>query len=219
MRTRRRIRGLGQYNPPSYFDTGWASVFVAGCETIGAAPLDVAGILIGESSWNPGAENSQNCVGLNQICPVSYGIFSSDYSVSDYLNLSVSEQLPYVFAYWQQEMANAGISSVSGRDLYWLNWVPALFVPGSSDDYVIQQQGDPYYSADLDIGGKGYITAWDLQTRIDNMQNQNPDLWSYLETQIILAGGGLSTTQIVVGGLVAGFVGYFIWERWKGRAA
>jgi Transglycosylase SLT domain len=215
-----RMRGFGQYSPPSYFDTGWASVFVAGCESIGADPSDVAGLIIGESGWNPGAQNSVGCVGLNQICPVSYGVFSGDYSVSDYLGLSVSDQLPYAFAYWQQVMGNAGVSSVSGAELYWLNWVPALFVPNSSNSYVIQSSSDPYYDASLDIGNKGYITLGDLETRIQNMQSNNPDLWSYLQGQILLAGGIFpSTTTMVVGGVIAGFLGYFAWQHWKNRAA
>jgi hypothetical protein len=211
---RRRPRGLGDFSPPDYFDTGWASVFVAGCEGIGAQPLDVACLIIGESGWNPGAENSVQCVGLNQICPVSYGTFSSDYSVADYLQLSVSDQLPYVFSFWQTQMGNYGLTSISGRDLYWLNWLPALYVQGASDSYVIQKQGDPYYASDLDIGGKGYITAGDLQTRLENMAANNPDLYGYLQTQICLAGGCFpSTTTMVLGGLAAGVAAFFLLHR------
>ena len=208
----RKIRGFGQFSPPSYFDAGWASVFVAGCQSIGADPSDVAALIIGESGWNPGAVNpSSGNVGLNQLTTAP---------VDGYTSMTVSEQLPYAFAYWQQQMQNAGLSTISGRDLYWLNWVPALYVPNSPDSYVIQNQGDPYYSADLDIGNKGYITAGDLQTRLDNMKANNPDLWSYLQGQIYAAGGFFpSTTTMVVGGVVAGFLGYFAWQRLKGRAA
>jgi hypothetical protein len=133
----------------------------------------------------------------------------------------VSQQLQVgVFPYWTQMMQNAGLSTISGRDLYWLNWVPALFVPNSPDSYVIQNQGDPYYSADLDIGGKGYITAGDLQTRLNNMETNNPDLWSYLQGQIYAAGGILpSTTTMVWGGLIVGFLGYFGWQKWRRHAA
>jgi hypothetical protein len=213
---RRKIRGLGQFSPPDYFDAGWASVFVAGCQALGVDPSDAAALIIGESSWTPTAKNSIGCVGLNQLCGRSQNLFTNQgYSVSDYLALPVSQQLTVgVFPYWTQMMQNAGLSSISGRDLYWLNWVPALYVAGSSDSYVIQNQGDPYYSADLDIGGKGYITAGDLQIRLDNMRANNPDLWSYLQGQIYAAGGILpSTTTMVWGGLITGIISFFAWRR------
>jgi hypothetical protein len=205
---RRPIRGLGQYSPPSYFDAGWASVFVAGCQALGVDPLDAAALIIGESEWNPGAVNpSSGNIGLNQLTTAP---------VDGYASMTVSEQLPYAFAYWTKMMQDAGLSSISGRDLYWLNWVPALYVPNSSDSYVIQRQGDPYYSADLDIGGKGWIEAGDLQKRLDNMKANNPDLFGYLQSQIYAAGGFMpSTTTMVWGGLIAGFLGYFGWKRYR----
>jgi len=210
-----RLAGFGQSSVPSYFDTGWASVFVAGCEAIGAYPLDVAGLLINESGFNPGAKNSIGCVGLNQICQASYSIFSSDYTVDQYTQLTVSEQLPYVFAYWQQWLDKYSISSISAADLYWLNFLPATFVPNSPSSYVISQQGDAYYSANasLDVTGSGTITKGDLQQVIENAETNNPDLFSYLEQQICLAGGCFPTTPtMIVGGLALGFVGYFAWQ-------
>jgi hypothetical protein len=222
-----RLRGLGQsYSPPSYFDLGWASVFVAGCEAIGASPYDVAGLIIGESGWNPGAQGGSPCagggyaVGLNQLCPVSQGVFTNDYTPAQYLQLTVSQQLPYCFQYWQNVMSNAGVVSVSGEELYWLNWLPATFVPYSSDSYVIQSQGDPYYDPSLDVGNKGYITLGDLGTRISNMEAQNPNLWSYLWPQITLAGGPLAVVSwpwLAAGSALAGFAGFYIWKRRGGR--
>jgi hypothetical protein len=222
----RRPKGLGRppvgfgqsYSPPDYFDTGWASVFVAGCQGIGASPLDVAGLLVSESNFNPGAQNSIGCVGLNQQCPGSQN-FLSDMTVAQYLQLTVSEQLPYVFAFWQNWLTQYGIGSISAAELYWLNFLPATFVPNSSSDYVISKSGDPYYSSNtgLDTTGSGQITLGDLQTAIDNAKSNNPDLWSYLEGQILLAGGVFpTTTWTVLGGLVAGVVGFFWWKRRHG---
>jgi hypothetical protein len=220
-RRTRPIRGLGQsYSPPDYFDTGWASVFVAGCESIGADPLDVAGLLLNESVFNPTSQNSIGCVGLNQICPGSQGIFSSDYTVDQYLALPVSQQLQAgVFPFWQQMMSNAGVSTISAAELYWLNFLPATFVPNSPSSYVISQQGDPYYSgnASLDVDGSGTITLGDLQQVIQNAKTNNPNLYSYLETQICLAGGCFpTTTTMVIGGLVAGFAGFYVWRYARG---
>lgn len=214
-----RLRGFGQsYSPPDYFDTGWANVLVAGAQSIGADPYDVAGLLIGESSFDPTAQNAQGCVGLNQICPVSQGVFTNaGYSVSDYLALPVSQQLQVgVFPYWQQQMQNNGASTVSGAELYLINWLPSYYHSGMSSSDTIVDSSSQYYDASLDIGGKGYITLGDLGTRIQNMESNNPDLWSYLSTQIALAGGFMpSTTTMVVGGLVAGFVGFFAWRRFR----
>jgi hypothetical protein len=208
---RPRRAGFG-YSPPDYFDTGWASVFVAGCESIGAYPLDVAGLLINESGFNPGAQNADGCVGLNQICQSSYGIFSSDYSVSDYTQLTVSQQLPYVFAYFQQWLDKYNLSSISAADLYWLNFLPATFVPNSPNSYVIATKGDGYYDANasLDTTGSGTITKGDLQQVIQNAEDNNPDLFGYLAQQICLSGGCFPTTPtMIVGGLILGFVGFY----------
>jgi hypothetical protein len=213
---RRRPRGLGQYSPPDYFDTGWAGVFVAACESIGADPIGVAEMLMNESGFNPSAQNSIGCVGLNQICPGSQGIFSSDYSVADYLQLTVSEQIPYVFAYFQQWMNKYGLGSISARDLYWINFLPATYVPNSPDSYVIATKGDGYYDANasFDVDGTGTITAGDLQTALDNQATAKPDLYGYLSTQIYLAGGLFPTTPwLIGGGLALGFGAFFLMGR------
>jgi hypothetical protein len=216
-----RLQGLGQsgsFNPPDYFDTGWASVHVASAEYIGCDPLDLAELFVSESSYNPSATNSIGCVGLNQICQASYGfITGAGYSIGQYTQLTVSEQLPVVVSYFQNWMSQYGLGAISARDLYWLNFLPATYVPGSSDSYVISQQGDPYYSSNtgLDSGNKGYITAGDLQTRLDAQPAAQPNLWSYLEPQICLAGGCFGdTSTMVVGGLVVGFAGYYAYQKW-----
>ena len=215
----RHIRGLGQYSPPDYFDAGWAGIFVAGCEAIGADPIGVAEMLMNESGFNPSATNSIGCVGLNQICPGSQGIFSSDYTAAQYANLTVSEQLPYVFAYFQQWLTKYGLGSISARDLYWLNFLPATYVPNSPDSYVIATKGDGYYDANasLDVDGSGTITAGDLQQVLDNQATAKPDLYNYLSTQIYLAGGFFPTTPYLIGGGIALGVGAFLLMQRLGR--
>jgi hypothetical protein len=216
---RRPPRGVGQFTAPNdNFDTGWASVFVAGCNAIGASPLEVAELLLSESGFDPSARNSIGCVGLNQLCSSSYGIFSSDYTVDQYVQLTVSEQLPYVFAYWQNWLTQYGLGSISARDLYWLNFLPATYVPNSSDDYVISSKGDPYYSSNtgLDMDGNGQITAGDLQARLDAMPAQYPNLWPYLELSICEAGGCFSTTgNQILAGLALGVAGFFAWKAMR----
>jgi hypothetical protein len=214
----RRQRGFGQYSPPDYFDAGWANVFVTGCEAIGANPLDVAGLLINESGFNPGARNSIGCVGLNQLCNSSYGFFSNDYTVDQYLALPVSEQLYYVFEYFQSWLTKYGLGSISAGELYQLNFLPATFTTGETSSYVIATKGDGYYDANssLDVDGSGAITLGDLEQVIQNAKANNPDLYGYLEEQICLAGGCFGDTQtLVLAGFAAGFASFFAWNWWK----
>jgi len=218
-----RGTGLGQsYTPPSYFDTGWASVFVAGCEAIGANPYDVAGLLINESGFNPSATNSIGCVGLNQMCPGSQN-FLSDYSADQYTQLTVSQQLPYVFVYFSNWMNQYGLLTISAAELYQLNFLPATFQPGESSSFVISQQGDPYYSSNtsLDPGGTGQITLGDLQTAISNAEANNSDLYTYLAEMISLAGGPLAIPSwpwLAAGSFAAGFAAFYLMKKY-GRPA
>lgn len=218
-----RIAGLGQYSPPSYFDATWQSVFVAGCEAIGANPYDVAGLLMNESGFNPSAVNSISCVGLNQMCPGSQN-FTSDYTVSQYTALTVSEQLPYVFEFWQNWLSQYGLLTISARDLYWLNFLPATYVPNSPDSYVIVDQNgvnSQYYSQNqgLDVGGTGQITAGDLYQAILNTESNYPNTYLYLAEMITLAGGPLAYLPwpyFAAASAAAGFVGFYAWKQWGG---
>jgi hypothetical protein len=215
--------GLGQtsFSPPAYFDTGWASVFVAGCEAIGANPYDVAGLLINESGFNPGATNSIGCVGLNQQCPGSQN-FTGDYSSDAYAQLTVSEQLPYVFAFWENWISQYGLITISARDLYWLNFLPATYIPNSPDSYVISQQGDAYYASNssLDTDGSGTITAGDLMNAISNAENNNSGLYTYLVEMITIAGGPLAYFPwpwLAAGSFAAGIAMFYGWREYHWR--
>jgi len=210
--------GFGQYSAPDYFDTLWASVFVAGCEAIGANPYDVAGLLLNESGFNPSATNSIRCVGLNQMCPGSQN-FLSDMSVDQYTSRGVAEQLPYVFAFWQNWLAQYNLITISAAELYWLNFLPATFVPYSPPWHVISQQGDPYYSSNqsLDVTGDGQITLWDLQLAIWNAESNNASEYAYLAEMITLAGGPVAALPwpwLFLGTAVAGYFGYHAIKRW-----
>jgi hypothetical protein len=213
-----RVTGLGQsYSPPAYFDSTWASVLVAGAEAIGCDPYDLAGLFINESGLNPSAANSIGCLGISQICPGSQGIFTSYYTPDQYTQLTISEQLPFVFAYVQQWMSQYNLLTISARDLYWLNFLPATYVPNAPDSYVISTQGDPWYSSNtsLDVTGSGTITAGDLYTAIQNAEANNPNLYGYAETWLTAAGGVLAIppwTWLAAGSAVAGFAGFYAWK-------
>jgi hypothetical protein len=172
----RATTGLGQIQDPlgaalgepSYFDLGWENCFVSLCEAIGTNPYDFAGVIMNESQWNPSATNSIGCVGLIQFCSSSFGVFSSDYSSSQFAQLTVSEQIPYLWQYITNWMNQYNLITISARDIYWLMFLPATYVPNSPDSYVISTSGDAYYSSNqsLDPNGTGQITAGDLMKAI-----------------------------------------------------
>jgi hypothetical protein len=194
---------------PSYLGETFAQTLVDWSAQIGANPLDILKLLISESGLQPGAWNpngfasGQGAVGINQLAPVNYGYISNaGYTVAQYRQLTAEQQLPVVFAYFQQVMQNAGLSSISGRDLYWLNFLPATFVAGAPDSHVIVSQSSGYYTNNtgLDHGSKGYITAGDLQTQLDASEN-NP-LWPLVSASVLedspLSGASAVTTGIVL---------------------
>ena len=161
-------------------------------------------------------------MGLNQQCPGSQN-FTSDYSTSQYTALTVSQQLPYVFAFWQNWLSQYGLLTISARDLYWLNFLPATYVPYSPDSYVISSQGDPWYSSNtsLDPTGSGEITAGDLMNAISNAEANNPGLYSYLAEMITLAGGPLAYLPwpwFAAGSAAAGFLSFYAMKKY-GRPA
>jgi hypothetical protein len=137
--------------------------------------------------------------------------------------LTVSQQLPYVFEYFQNWMSKYNLLSISARDLYWLNFLPATYVPYSLDSYVISSQGDPWYSSNtsLDPTGSGQITAGDLSTAISNAENNNPNTYAYLAEMITLAGGPLAYfpwPYFAIGSAVAGAGAFYAMKKY-GRPA
>lgn len=107
------------------------SVLIHGFTAIGgASPLDALAVLYSESSFQPSAENSSGCKGLNQFC-ASSGVSLPD----NYTELSAADQLSgYIFPWWSEKPRTA---LQSARDLYWVNALPSLYRPGASDSDVV----------------------------------------------------------------------------------
>ncbi len=224
---------LGQWRPlkgqtmgqasalPGYLGDTFPASLVSWSQSIGADPLDVLKLLLSESGLQPSARNSTGfpegefAVGLNQLAPVNWGYFSP-MSADDYAALTAEQQLPYVFAYFSASMKAHGLSKISGRDLYWLNFLPATFVPFSTDLHQIVDSSSPYYApnAGLDHGGKGYITAGDLQKSLDAQEAAHPTLWPLVSGAIRQNVGGASgavaagvvVVSVLLGALLARFV-------------
>ena len=153
-----------------------------------AAPRDALKIMLGESGMDPTAVAHDP----KTHEPVAGGVFGllvtqmpDGMSFDQWLALSAAQQIPYAVKFWK------GVTSgfhaplpVSARDLYWLNYLPATYVPDAPDDYVFVKNDDTILRRDsstwehdsgfytqntsldhpLTPGGppKGYITAGDM---------------------------------------------------------
>ena len=152
-------------------------------------PRDAIKVLLNESGMDPSIVNYS----FNHE-PVAAGIFQllvssipefTGMSLADWTALSAAQQVPFAAKFWRQEAANNGAPTpMSARDLYWLNYLPATYVPGAADDYEFVRSDDTYLprgSSDwkyakgfytqntgldhsLTPGGppKGFITAGDM---------------------------------------------------------
>lgn len=194
---KRRVATMGTMAWPSYLGDDFAQQLVNYSASIGADPLDVLKLLLSESglqphAWNPnGFPAGQGAVGINQLAPVNWGYFqNAGLSVDQYRALTASQQLPYVFAYFKAVMSGHNLTSISGRDLYWLNFLPAYYSPGSTDLHVIVTSSSGYYTNNksLDHGGKGFITAGDLQLSLD--AKESSPLFQLIAPEVLATEGG-----------------------------
>jgi hypothetical protein len=190
-------KNMGALAPlPSSLGSGFAGTLVVLSRGLGIDPFDAAKLLMSESDLTPSATNARGftsgfAVGINQLAPVNWGYFTSrGFTVDEYRALTAEGQLPIAFAYFASEMKSHGLSSISGRDLYWLNFLPATFVPNAPDSHVIVTSASGFYTnnSHLDHGGKGAITAGDLQLSLDAQERKGE--WPALAQAIADAGGG-----------------------------
>lgn len=194
--------GSGTVALPSYLGDDFPTQLATWSKSIGADPLDVAALLYSESNLQPTARNprgfpdGQYAAGINQLAPVNWGYFSP-LTAGQYTALTASQQLPYVFAYFKTVLGNHNLETISARDLYWLNFLPATYVPFATDDHVIVSSSSGYYTnnSNLDHGAKGYITAGDLQKRLDDVKANAPAWFASLKQQVLEDTGGVTALQ------------------------
>jgi len=128
-------------------------------------------------------------------------------SLAQWEAMSADDQLPHWFAYLQ---STAGISGkatlpLSGRDLYWLNFLPATVDSSATDDTIIATSDDNYNTPDgashfmrgvytdnaaLDHGGKGYISAGDMRLALQDGADAFPRTYARLANLIAGLRGG-----------------------------
>ena len=193
------LRALGITIPTYPNAADIASALASGLVGI-AEPRDALKIMLGESGMNPAA------VAHHDGKPVAGGVFGllvtqtqnlAGMSFDDWLKLSAAQQIPYAAKFWKQ--ITSGFHAplpVSARDLYWLNYMPAAYVPGAADDYVFVKSDDTwlprgsstwkhadgFYTQNVGLdhplvpGGppKGYITAGDMAQAAARGAMNNP---------------------------------------------
>lgn len=132
---------------PAYANAAEIAAALAGVSDT-AAPRDALKIMLGESGMNPAS------VAYHNGEPVAGGVFGllvtqtqglTGMSFDDWIKLSAAEQIPYAAKFWRSLGATL---PVSARDLYWLNFLPATYVPGAADDYVFVKSNDTYLMPD-----------------------------------------------------------------------
>jgi hypothetical protein len=174
------MRGMGQL--PANLGPDFPSTLASLSASIGADPLDILALLLSESSLVPSAQNSKgftgggSAVGINQLAgsPPNAGNWSyfAPLSASQYMALTAEQQLPYVFAYFRNVMNGHGLSTISGRDLYVLNFLPAYFTPDSPDSAVLVNSSSPYFAPNAGLSGNGTtITYGDMQNALDRQKS------------------------------------------------
>lgn len=168
-------------------DDAFPAAIVQVAAQLDADPVDLANVLYSESGIHPSTVNSIGCLGINQFCASSgrenLPGWPGDHA---YVQLSASEQLlHFVGPWWGRLKMQHGISGpLTGRDLYWLNFLPGLFVPNAPDSYVITRNAS--YVADNPgfAQGKSYITAGDISRALVAARSQNPDRWNAIAQAI-----------------------------------
>lgn len=188
------MSGLGSGLPASIGD-GFPAALSQLAADLGAEPTDLLKLLLSESGLQPGAKNprgfpsGQYAVGINQFAPVNWGRFAPLTPVQ-YAALSATDQLPYVGDFWKALAASHNASTISGRDLYWLNFLPATFVPDAPDSHVIVHAGSGFFAPNRYLSSDGStITAGDLQAHLD----KQADTALYKQIAPLLTGGGGSS--------------------------
>lgn len=97
-------------------------------------------LMMHESGLNPSSINDDGCAGINQFCP---GTLKSYFKGTPqaYRNLSSEEQLKTAIRFWTDLNRASPGAILSGRDLYWANFLPAGVRPGAPDSYVVAGPG------------------------------------------------------------------------------
>lgn len=168
--------------PLSNIDATFWPALVQGAASLGVDPRALANVMMSESDLNPRAYNANGgAVGINQFMPRTLDGVAPGMDPDDYRGLSASEQLHYALKFWGDLYnAHPGAREGGARDLYWLNFLPATYVPNAPDDYVITTNSE-IVSANPGLvldGDDGVIRPAGLVRALDSATQRNPARWN-----------------------------------------
>lgn len=136
--------------PLSNIDAAFWPKLIAGAADLGVSPFSLALVMNMESGIDPTAAHRDantgqpDAVGLNQFWVSStFRTAVPGVSVDEYLSWPASRQLERALAYWRDQLnAHPGARDGGARDLYWLNFLPATYVPNAPDDHILAPTED-----------------------------------------------------------------------------
>lgn len=162
-------------------------------------PLEALKLLLHESGLDASIENEEGYVGIFQISQAYLPNFKL--TVDAFKALTAAQQVPFAARWWLSITKQFKASlPVSGRDLYWLNFLPASYLQGADDSHVIADEDETYmkpdgtwhpypgvYSdnKDLDHGAKGQITAGDMALALNDGVCQHAATYATIAAQIL----------------------------------
>jgi hypothetical protein len=212
----------------SNIDDAFWPALVRGARGLGVDPRTLAGVMLSESDLNPRAFNANGgAVGINQFMPATLANVAPGLSSDIYRTLSASQQLAYALAFWRALYnAHPGAREGGARDLYWLNFLPATFVPHAPDSYVLTRNpttvaANP--SLVLPGDSENVIRAGGLTRALDSAVKRNSTRWAATlenieETEAATGmGTAMGWSWLLGGGLaLAGLtgLGVAIWQVW-----
>ncbi len=192
------------------------SAVLAAAARIGMTPDALLRVWFFESAGlNPAAISpDKNHFGLNQLA----GSWLTTHGVDpyDYITWTDLRQLPIVMMDVRERMKqfNGGRPFSDAVMYYIVNLLPVAYAKATSEDAVIMQDGDPWYSDNkgLDVGGKGTITVADIRTKMDGVL-ANPKYQALLARMQKIASSGRGGAAGVVAVGFATALGAFFARR------
>lgn len=121
--------GVASLSEDALRDVWW------GCHKRGWNPDGLVAFISSESGWDPTAENPSGATGIGQIIPVTAKALGT--TTAELKRMSVREQLPYVFKYFDRAARGRVIPVLDFKVLGF----STKFPPGQPDETVLYEAG------------------------------------------------------------------------------
>lgn len=174
---------------PSDIDPQFPAALVAGAKELGVDPVGMAALLYieGDGIRHEAVNPRGGAVGINQFDPPTQVLHYGFSSVAEYRDSSACVQFERaVMPFWRSitKQFGHGQTSFSARDLYWLNFLPATYVPNAPEDHVITSN-PAYVTPNPGLSnGKPYIAASDITRALNHVLNSSSPRWLAIKANI-----------------------------------